>query len=147
MPTNAFNTGRDVSVVVIHPLAGPDGRLDLGIITDFDAKASYHSIKVQGLDGYSRTMEVPDNGTLSFSFDRTNPAMDLFCWALWRSYKDTGRLPDGKVYQYVSELDGSRTTTEYTGVAFKVDDLGSYKKDSAVTQKLTGSFMDAVVIK
>ena len=146
MPTNAFNTGRDVSVVVMHPLAGPDGRLDLGIITDFDAKPGNHSIKVQGLDGYTRTMEVPDNGMLSFSFERTNAAMDTFCWALWRSYKDTGRLPDGKVYQYVSELDGSRTTTEYTGVAFKVDDLGSYKKDSAVTQKLTGSFMDARVV-
>ena len=143
--TNAFNTGRDVSVVLMHPLA-PGGRLDFEIVTDFDAKVSYHDIKITGLDGYTRTKHVPDQGMISFTVERNNAVMDAFCWTLWRSYKDSGRLPDGKIYQYVRELDGSTTTTEYNGVAFKVDDLGSFKKDSQVTQKLTGTFMDARVV-
>ena len=143
--TNAFNTGRDVSVVVMHPLA-PSGRLDFDIITDFDAKVQHHDIKIMGLDGYSRTKHVPDNGMLSFTIERTDPTMDAFCWALWRAFKDQGRLADGRVFQYVKEIDGSTTTTEYSGVAFKTDDLGAYRKDQQVTQKLTGTFMDARVV-
>ena len=142
---NQFNTGRDVSVVILHPLAA-GGRLDLTIVTDFDAKVMYHDIKITGLDGYTRTKHVPDQGTLSFSIERTDPVVDAFCWKLFRSYKDTGRLPDGRVFQYVAELDGSVTTTEYAGVAFKVDEIGQYRKDQQVTQKLTGTFMDARVV-
>ena len=142
---NQFNTGRDASVVLMHPLA-PGGRLDITIITDFDAKVMYHDIKITGLDGYTRTKHVPDNGSLSFTVERTDASIDAFCWAIFRSYKDFGRLPDGKVYAYLRELDGSTTTIEYTGVAFKTDELGQWKKDSQVTQKLTGTFMDARVV-
>ncbi len=142
---NQFNTGRDCSVVILHPLAA-GGRIDLPLLTDFDAKGSYHDIKVSALDGNTRNMQVPENGMLSFSTDRTNAVMETFCWTLWNSYKDTGRLPDGQVFQYIRERDGSTTTIQYTGFAFKVLDLGSWKKDSQVTQKMSATFINARLI-
>lgn len=141
MATNAFNTGKDCSVVIIHPLAN-GGRLDLPLITDFDAKPSYHDIKSNGLDGFTRVQHIPENVAVSFSADRSNSAVDDFCSALWQAYRVSGRVPDGVVYQYVTEIDGSTTTTQFDGVAFKADDLGSYKKESAVAQKITGTAID-----
>ena len=141
MASNVFNTGRDVSLVIIHPLA-PNGRLDLPMITDFDAKPSYHDITSNSLDGYTRTAHIPQNIPLSFTADRSNSAVDDFCSAMWQQYRTTGRVPDGTVYQYVSEIDGSTTTLQYSGVAFKPDDFGNWKKESAVSQKITGTAMD-----
>ena len=138
---NQFNTGRDCTVVILHPLA-PGGRIDLPLVTDFDVKPKYHDISSNGIDGFTRTMHVPQNLDVMFSVDRSDPTIDTFCSALWTSYRATGRIPAGSVYQYVTELNGSTTTTNFTSVVFKPDDLGSWKKDSAVAQKLSGTAMD-----
>ena len=96
MPTNAFNTGKDTALVILHPLA-TGGRLDLPLITDWDAKPSYHDIVSHGLDGYSRTAHIPQNHALSFTADRSDPAVDAFCSAIEQAYRLNGRVPDGTV--------------------------------------------------
>lgn len=141
MPTNEFNTGRDCSLVITHPLA-PGGRLDLSLVEDFDAKPNYHDITANHLDGFTRTQHIPQNHALSFSLDRSTSLVDDFCSALESTYRLRGRMPDGKVYHYVTEIDGSTTTTEFNGVAFKVDALGTWKKDDKVMQKVMGTAME-----
>lgn len=141
MATNQFSTGKDCTLVIIHPLAR-GGRLDLPLITDMDAKPKFHDITGNHLDGYTRTQHIPQNIDLAFSVDRSTSDVEDFLSALWNAYRTAGRVPDGKVYQYVTEIDGSTTTTQYDGVAFKVDDLGTYKKDDRVPQKVMGTAMD-----
>lgn len=141
MATNFFNTGKDCTVVLRHQLA-PGGQLQLDLITDFDAKPMFHDISSNALDGYTRTRHIPQNLVITFTVDRNNSAIDDFCSALWQAYRVSGVIPDGSVYQYVLEENGSTTTTQYTGVAFKPDDLGSYKKEDRVPQKVTATAMD-----
>ena len=143
--TNQFNTGRDCSVVILHPLA-TNGRVDLPLVTDFDVKPSFHDIKSSAIDGYTRTQHIPDNLMLSFTVDRSTSVLDDLLAAIWQAYRATGRVPDGSVYQYINEINVSTTTRQFTGVAFKPDDLGSWKKDSAVSQKLSGTAMDFRVL-
>jgi hypothetical protein len=45
-------------------------------------------------------------------------------------------LPAGTVYQYVTEVDGSTSTYQYSGVVFKLVNAGSWKGDASVKQKL-----------
>ena len=141
MPTNSFNTGRDARVVIRHPLA-PGGELQLRLLSDFDAKAQWHDIKKSHLDGLTRTQHVPENMMMTFSVDRSDSAIDDFCSAIWGAYRAAGRVPDGSIFVYVSELNGSESTYEYSGVAFKPDDLGSFKKEDSVVQKMSASAMD-----
>ncbi len=138
--TNFFNTGRDCSVVILHPLA-PAGRLDLPIVTMFDPKVAWHDIKSSAIDGLTRTRHIFENATFSVQIDRSDATLDNFVMAMVRAYQVTGSVPDGSIFQYVTEADGSTTTTQGTGVSFKLDDLGSWKKDSAVPQTLTGTAM------
>ena len=141
MANNAFNTGKDASVVIIHPLA-TGGRLDLPLVTDFDSKPQWHDITSSALDGFTRTQHVPRNFLLSFSADRSNAAVEAFLSALVIAYRTVGRAPDGSVYHYISEIDGSTTTMQYDGVALKPDDLGSWKKEDRIMQKISGTAMD-----
>lgn len=135
---NSFSVGKQCTLVIQHPLA-PGGRLDLSIITDFDAKPTSKDVMVDGLDGINRTQFLPQHVVISFSIDRANPAVDAFGAALEKAYFDgNGFVPSGVVYQYVDEADGSRSTYQYEGLALKVDDFGTWKGDSAVKQKITG---------
>jgi hypothetical protein len=128
-------------LVIRHPLA-PQGEIKLALVTDFDVKPAFHDITGNHLDGFTRTQHIPQNLAISFTFDRNDPTLEIFASAMWQAYRTRGRLPEGSVFQYVNEIDGSTSTNRYDGVAFKPDDFGSWKKESAVAQKLTGTAMD-----
>ena len=135
---NSFSIGKQCTLVIQHPLA-TGGRLDLSIITDFDAKPTNKDLMVDGLDGINRTQFLPQHVVITFSLDRADPTADAFGAALEKAYFDgSGFVPSGTVFQYIQESNGSTTTYQYEGVALKVDDFGSWKGDSAVKQKLTG---------
>jgi len=53
-----------------------------------------------------------------------------------RIFLSQGSLPAGTVYQYVTEVDGSTSTYQYSGVVFKLVNAGSWKGDASVKQKL-----------
>lgn len=134
---NNFSIGKNCIVVIQHPLAS-GGRLDLSIVTDFDAKPNYKEIVVDGLDGVNRIKFLPQHWNISFSLDRANAAADDFGAALENAYFNSGNVPSGTVYQYITEPDGSTSTYQYEQVAFKIEDAGTWKGDSAVKQKLMG---------
>lgn len=134
---NDFSIGRQCQIVIRHPLA-VGGRLDLTIVTDFDAKPKHKDIKVDGLDGLNRAKVLPEGWDVSIGLDRANSAAEDFCGAMENAYYDSGNVPTGTVYQYITETDGSLTTYVFEGVALKLDDAGSWKSDSAVKQKMMG---------
>jgi hypothetical protein len=136
---NEFNIGKQCTLVITHPLA-PGGRLDLSIVTDFDAKPTYKTLKVDGLDGLVRTKHLPETWEVSFGIDRANSAVDDFCAGLDTAYfAGSGLTPGGTVTQFITEVDKSQSTYLYENVAFMISDAGSWKGDSQVKQKISGT--------
>ena len=85
---------------------GPQGRVDLTYVTGFESRQMTQSVRLDRLDGVPMGAELPKG---------------------WEA---------GAVYQYVTEVDGSVSTYQYSGVVFKLVNAGTWKGDSTVKQKL-----------
>ncbi len=80
--------------------------------------------------------ELPKGWEGSFEVERGTSAIDDFISVSEQSFLTQGSLPAGTVYQYVTEVDGSTSTYQYSGVVFKLANAGTWKGDAAVKQKL-----------
>lgn len=134
MPNQIFNLGRDVSLVVISPLGGT---LPLSIVMSFDAKQETHAIRVRPLNGPTQAADLPDGWNGSIKLDRGSSAVDDLFSQIELGYWAGGNIATGEIYQYVSEVDGSTSTYLFGGVTMKLDDAGSWKADSTVTQSIS----------
>ena len=139
MPANTFSTGRDCQLVLIGP-PGANGaagvRVDLTHVTQFEAKQSTHSIRVNRLDGVHLAAELPAGWDGHFELERGSPAADDFVASLEQAWFAEGRRLGGTLYQYVSEVDGSVSTYQYDGAVFKMRSSGLWKGDAPVKQNL-----------
>ena len=120
MPINSFSIGRDCQLVVM----GPQGRVDLTYVTGFESRQMTQSVRLDRLDGVQMGAELPRGWT------------DDFIAAAEQIFLTQGSLPAGTVYQYVTEVDGSTSTYEYSGVVFKLVNAGTWRGDASVKQKL-----------
>jgi hypothetical protein len=132
MAATQFSIGRDCQLVVI----GPAGRVDLSYVTAFDSRQVTQPVRVDRLDGVQMATELPKGWEGSFEVERGSSAVDDFIAAAEVAYRTTGALPYGMVYQYVNEPDGSTSTYQYDGVAFRLVNAGIWRGDAAVKQKL-----------
>jgi hypothetical protein len=132
MPVNSFSIGRDCQLVVM----GPQGRVDLTYVTGFESRQITQSVRLDRLDGVPMGAELPKGWEGSFEVERGTSAVDDFIAAAEQIFLNQGSLPAGTVYQYVTEVDGSTSTYQYSGVVFKLANAGSWKGDAAVKQKL-----------
>jgi hypothetical protein len=80
--------------------------------------------------------ELPKGWEGSFEVERGTSAVDDFIAAAEQIFLSQGSLPAGTVYQYVTEVDGSTSTYQYSGVVFRVSNSGTWRGDSSVKQKL-----------
>jgi hypothetical protein len=132
MPINSFSIGRDCQLVVM----GPQGRVDLTYVTGFESRQMTQSVRLDRLDGVPMGAELPKGWEGSFEVERGTSAVDDFIAAAELAFLNQGSMPAGTVYQYVSEVDGSTSTYQYSGVVFKLVNAGIWKGDSTVKQKL-----------
>jgi hypothetical protein len=132
MPINSFSIGRDCQLVVMGPL----GRVDLTYVTGFESRQITHSVRLDRLDGVPMGAELPKGWEGSFEVERGTSAVDDFIATSEQTFLSRGSLPAGTVYQYVTEVDGSTSTYQYSGVVFKLVNAGSWKGDASVKQKL-----------
>jgi hypothetical protein len=132
MPVNSFSIGRDCQLVVM----GPQGRVDLTYVTGFESRQITQSVRLDRLDGVPMGAELPKGWEGSFEVERGTSAIDDFMAVAEQAFLSQGSLPAGTVYQYVTEVDGSTSTYQYSGVVFKLANAGSWKGDAAVKQKL-----------
>lgn len=135
MPLNSFNVGSDCRVVVQHPLA-PGGQLDLGDVTNFRSEQQTKALKYTRLDGQTKLGAYPAGWSGSFQIERTDHAIDDFICTLEQAILNNQSPGAGTVYQYVTEIDGSTSTYQYFGVAFKLADAGTYAGAETVKQTL-----------
>lgn len=95
------NEKRDCHLVVM----GPFGRIDLAHVIGFERRMA--SDPANGWEG-------------TFELERGGNAADDFIARIEAAYNDGGTVPAGTLYQYVSEPDGSTSTYQYDGAAFRL---------------------------
>ena len=134
MPTADYNIGQDNSLVLTDPAYG---RLDFKIITDFEWHEMTATTKVRPMRGPALQDEIPEGIEGSFSLDRGSVAVDDYIAKRAASFYATNSLSTGTLYQYIYEVDGSRSVWEYTRVSLKLADGGHYKGGDTVKQKLS----------
>jgi len=132
MPANQFSVGRDCQLVVI----GPFGRVDLSHVTGFESHQKTQSVRVDRMDGVHLGAELPKGWEGSFDIDRGSAAADDMIAAIEQNFASGGSLTAGTLYQYVAETDGSLSTYQYSGVAFRLASAGAWKGDASVKQRL-----------
>jgi hypothetical protein len=132
MSLTMFSIGRDTQLVVI----GSAGRIDLTHVTSFDSRQITRSVRVDRLDGTHMGTELPKGWEGSFELERGNSVVDDFIAAAEQQYFNGNNVSQGKMYQYVTETDGSTSTYQYDGVIFRLSNAGTWKGDSSVKQKL-----------
>jgi hypothetical protein len=132
MALNNFSVGRDTQLVVI----GATGRIDLSHVTGFEARQVTQSVRVDRLDGKQMGTELPKGWEGTFDIERGNSAADDFISAAEQTYYSGGQPVLGTMYQYITEPDGSTSTYQYDGVAFRLASAGQWKGDTSVKQKL-----------
>lgn len=132
MSYTAFSIGRDTQLVVMGPL----GRVDLTHVTGFESHQLTQSVRVSRLDGSHLGAELPKGWEGSFEVERGNSVVDDFIAAAEQQYYNGGTASPGTMYQYITETDGSTSTYQYDGVAFRLVNAGIWKGDASVKQKL-----------
>ncbi len=132
MSVNSFSVGSDCQVVVM----GPTGRVDLTYVTGFESHQETMQIRLDRMDGVRMGAELPKGWEGSFDIERGSSAVDDFIAAIEQTYYNSGNMPAGTLYQYVTEVDGSTSTYQYDSVVFKFASAGTWKGDSTVKQKL-----------
>ena len=134
MATPGFVLGRSVKVIVNHVFAG--GRLDLGNVTGFDPKQRTKAIQVSRIDGTVLTQYVPDGWEGTIEFTRRDATVEQFISAVELAFRNGVTIPYGQVYQYVTELNGSRTQWLYENSIFHLPNAGKYQPESDVKMAL-----------
>lgn len=132
MSLTSFSIGRDTQLVVM----GPNGRIDLTHVTGFESRQLTHSVRVSRLDGTHLGVELPRGWEGSFEVERGSSEIDDFIAAAEQQYFHGGAVPNGTMYQYVTETDGSISTYQYDNVVFRLASAGAWKGDASVKQKL-----------
>jgi hypothetical protein len=146
MATIGISSGRNKRVVAVHVFAPSGGQLNLQTVVSFDAKPKYHTLKVAAISGKTRSLHIPDEYDISIGTERGNNELDLFVAALDAAYRAGTPIPSGQIYAYTTEADGSVTTEFYDDCSFFVNDLGTWKKDSTVTQTLMATASTRTVL-
>jgi hypothetical protein len=104
-----FSTGRDCTIVLIHPVYG---QVQLDNVTGFDAKQEVVKLKSRRLDGVKLNADLPDGWTGSLEVDRGSEALD------------------------VTEVGGAQTVWVYDNVAMSLADGGKWQSDAITKQRL-----------
>ncbi len=131
--TASYSIGRDCSVV----LMGPYGRVDLPNVTGFDAKQNTTAVKSMRLDGNRLAAEIPAGWSGTFSLDRGDNGLDATFAQIEDDWMNNGVLGSSTIYQYITEIDGSLSTYQFTQAALKFSEPGHWQGDQIVKQTVS----------
>jgi hypothetical protein len=129
---NTFSVGRDCQLV----LMGPFGRVDLRHVTGFEARQLTAPVRVDRIDGTHLAAELPKGWEGAFEMERGNSAVDDFIARAEQLFNDGGAVPQGALFQYVAEPDGSTSTFQFDGAVFRLAQAGQWRGDQSVKQRL-----------
>lgn len=132
MALTTFSIGRDTQIVIM----GPKGRVDISHVVAFESRQITTPVRVSRIDGSQLGAELPRGWEGTFEVERGTSILDDFVAALEQNYYSGTPDQPSSMYQYVTEVDGSVSTYQYSGVVFKLASAGAWKGDASVKQKL-----------
>lgn len=132
----AYSVGRDISVVLTHPLA-PSGRVDISNVTKFTSTPKYTSVQSKRIDGRRLSAQLPDGWSCEIDLDRNGPILDNLMFLVEQAWRTGGALYQAQVFAYITEPDGSTSAFHYQDCSLAFGNMGDWAADSIVTQKIT----------
>jgi len=132
MPIQGFNTGKDITLVIVTPT----GTLQADGITGFQSMQMTQPLDHKGLDGTNLYAEIPTGWEGTFDIDRTDQAIDAYFAATEAAYYSGTDPGVATITETVTETNGI-SQYRYTGVALKFADAGTWRGDQKVSQRVT----------
>jgi expansin (peptidoglycan-binding protein) len=108
-------------VIILHPLA-PNGRLDLGHVTDVRADQNVRTHGSTGIDGTYVTHHFPEGfrGHLDVAHGSADSAMlNELTSAIQRAWDERRTPPYGELFEYIAQADGSQLSFKFENVSFR----------------------------
>ena len=136
--SGAFNVGRDIQLVIQHPLA-PGGRVDLPNVMSFKAAQQVANIKIDRLDGVQLYADLPKGWDGSFMVERGSSGVDDLFALIEANWYASGAFLQAQIFQYIVEVNGASSTYLFQSSSLKLSDAGEWKGDASVKQ--TVNFM------
>lgn len=132
MPMNGYSIGTDISLCIV----GPNGPLVFNKVTEFQSKPKTKDDARPALDGVTRHLRFPQGWEGSFNLDRQDSTMDDW-WSQVEAnyYAGVNEVPIS-ITETKREVSGAVSQYRYQGVMLTPDDMGTWKGDEAVVQKL-----------
>jgi hypothetical protein len=131
--SGVFNTGRDCTVVIIHPVYG---QVQLDNVTGFDAKQTVVKLKSRRLDGVKLNADLPDGWEGTLDVDRGTASFDTLFANIEAAWLNQGVYNNCELYQYITEVGGSQTVWAFDNVAISLPDAGKWQADQITKQRL-----------
>lgn len=138
MPVNGFTVGRDTTV----NMTGPNGTniiLPPDQVTNFDAKPLKREDVSRPLNSPPKFLYMPDGWRLTIEADRKDASLDQYMADVEQAFWAGAAVNAGTVFQTITEPDGSVTQWQYEGCQFWVEELGNYRADGKVAQRIEGA--------
>lgn len=134
---DGLTSGQSTKIV----FTSPDGVQKFAILESFTAKPDSPTLKEIAIDGTTRHPHLPQGWSGTCVFQRGNHFLDDYIAAQETNYYLGGDQINLTITQSISELDGSVTQWQFTGVVPTLEDGGNYSGTEIVKQ--TMSFMGA----
>lgn len=133
MPFNNFTVGKDVSIDILTP---DQGIVSFNLLCTFGSRQLTHQVKIIGLDGYIRWLELPGGWEGSIEFERQDYALDDYFAFTEDAYYQGVNIQSATITETTSEIDGSVTQYRYVGCMFRLEDAGNKSGENSVKQRL-----------
>lgn len=138
MPINGYTVGRDVTV----NLQSPEGGLTGGIVinpnqvTSFDARTMKREDWARPLNVPPMPIYMPDGWRGTLTVDRMDDTLDVYQDTIESDFWNGNNISAGTIRETITEVNGTITVKTYTNCMFWVDDLGSFRADGIVRQRV-----------
>lgn len=128
-----FDLGRQCRVVLV----GPDGNvIQLDTVTGFEAKQNIKKVTMEPLNGPMQTQHIPNGWEGHFELSRQGPGADDLFTGLENRFWGGEPINYAKVFQYITERNGSESAYMYDNVSISLGEAGSFKATDDVKQKI-----------
>lgn len=132
-PINGYNIGSDTTLVIVS-----NGQvLAAQILTSFHPRQVAPRMKSVGIDGVNRYRDIEEGWEGDLRYDRADSSLDAYFAA-----KEAGRYagqqpPVVYIQETTTNVDGSVSMFQYTGVTMALADAGNRTGDAKVEQHVS----------
>ncbi len=134
--------GRDIRLDINLPNGGV---LTLPEITDYDIKPSTHTDSYVRIDGRPRHNSIPSGGAGTINVKRVDSTIEDFQAAFEANFYAGAAQLKGTLTETINNPDGTVSQYQCQGVTLVVEDMGSWKGETSVSQQI--KFMYETFVK